>query len=102
MTTEQIFIEHGFRPARLLAYSKSVYRAAHPDNEVHFNANIFIDGVKIWYGDLDLTLDLKKLTKLANNLQKDLYIMREVDGWSGEFDENKVIKTICHRVDKTT
>ena len=53
----------------------------YPDNEVYFNANIFtLEEGKIWYGDLDLTLDESNLTKIAKELNVDIYILSEMDG----------------------
>jgi hypothetical protein len=52
-----------------------------PDNEVYFNANIFVLGEgKIWYGDLDVTKDIEALQNVASRIGSDLYILREMDG----------------------
>lgn len=61
--------------------SKSGYRWAHPDNECVFNANVFCeDAGKIWWGDLDLTLDKPKLEAVARKLRVRLYVLAELDG----------------------
>lgn len=66
---------------RMLSYSKSSYREKNPDNEVYFNANIFVLGEgKIWYGDLDVTKDRDSLERIASSLGKDLFILREIEG----------------------
>jgi hypothetical protein len=42
---------------RQLSMSKSLYRGMYPDNKVWFNASIYKGNKKIWWGDLDITLD---------------------------------------------
>jgi hypothetical protein len=65
----------------MISYSKSTYRQRNPDNEVYFNANIFVLGEgKVWLGDLDVTKDRETLQKIATEIGKDLYIVRELDG----------------------
>jgi hypothetical protein len=89
----EAFTTHGFSPGRLLSWSKSTYRFAYPDNDVYFNANIFTQHGKIWYGDLDLTLDEKKLKKVAREIKEDLYILKEMDGrFGGESEPIEKIK----------
>lgn len=78
---EEVFINKGFIPGRLIAASKSSYRSKFPDNEVYFNANIFVLGEgKIWHGDLDITRDFDTLKEIASLLDEDLFILREMDG----------------------
>ena len=61
--------------------SKSGYRTQHPNNEVYFNANVFTkDGRKIWWGDLDLTLDTAFLQSLADDCNEPVYVLAERDG----------------------
>jgi hypothetical protein len=65
----------------MISHSKSTYRQRNPDNEVYFNANIFVLGEgKVWLGDLDITKDRETLQKIATEIGKDLYIVRELDG----------------------
>lgn len=66
--------------ARMVGGSKSIYRADHPNHAVVFNANL-VDGSghKIWYGDVDITVDLPKLDQLALAIGT-LYIISEMDG----------------------
>lgn len=66
---------------RMISRSKLTYRERNPDNEVYFNANIFIlcEG-KVFYGDLDVTKDREVLETIAKTIDKDLYILREMDG----------------------
>jgi hypothetical protein len=71
----------GLIPGRMISHSKSRYLDKHPDNEVYFNANIFtLNEGKIWYGDLDLTLDEKFLNQAAKSIGKSLYVLKEYDG----------------------
>lgn len=66
---------------RMVGGSKSIYRYDNPKNLVVFNSNVFnIHGEKLWYGDLDLTLDHLKLKKLSMELSEDLYVLYEMDG----------------------
>ena len=54
---------------------------AYPTHKVVFNANIFSEKQgKIWYGDLDLDIDSNNIQAVANELEEDLYILREADG----------------------
>lgn len=67
-------------PGRLLSGSKSGYNRTHPENIVVFNANLCTKKLgKLWYGDVDITLDEAKLKELAVVLGEDLYILREHD-----------------------
>ena len=78
---EAIFIRHQLHMGRMVGGSKSGYYDKHPDNVVVFNANIVTKkSGKIWYGDLDITLDFDKLKDVADETKEDLYILREYDG----------------------
>ena len=70
-----------------------------PDNEVYFNANIFVLGEgKIWYGDIDVTKEKEQLENVAREIGKDLYILREMDGRFGneELKDSEIItRAIC-------
>lgn len=97
----KLFANKGFMIGRMVAGSKSTYLEAYPNNNVIFNANIVIKSRgKIWYGDLDLTLDGESLQKIASELGESLYILREMDGRfenenkSFEFYKMKAIKII--------
>lgn len=76
-----IFIENQMYSGRMISHSKTLYRMEHPDNELYFNANIFTeeDG-KVWWGDLDYTLDKERLEAITKQIGKKLYILREMDG----------------------
>jgi hypothetical protein len=75
----EIFKENGLVMGRMLSGSKSFYNQQNPNNIVVFNSNVVVDGNKVWHGDLDITKDLDKLFKISKTLNKDLYILREMD-----------------------
>ena len=66
-------------PGRMISGSKSGYRNRFPDNRPVFNANVCVESGKIWYGDLDLTLDGEKLQQLADELGEKVYVLYEMD-----------------------
>lgn len=74
------FLAQNFYLGRLISFSKRSHSTKHPKHAIYFNANIFTekDG-KIWYGDLDITKDKKKLKIIARKVG-DLYVLRERDG----------------------
>lgn len=79
--TKTIFVQRDYHNGRMISGSKSAYRERYPENEVFFNSNIFVLGEgKIWFGDIDYTKDEETLKEIAKDLQKDLYILREMDG----------------------
>jgi len=91
---DEIFQKHGFSAyGRLIAGSKSFYRKRHPNDDVIFNANIFIKSKgKIWYGDLNLTQDAKNLQKVCDDLNEEMIIVTEM---LGRFDaENRPYEEI--------
>jgi hypothetical protein len=61
-------------------------KVAPKGQECVWNANVIVDGKKVWYGDLNLTKDEKDLQKCANIIGKPLYILREMDA---RFDNEK-------------
>lgn len=65
---------------RMVSDSKSGYRQANPNHFVVFNANVCTkeDG-KIWYGDVDITLDEGKLKEIATVLNKEVFVLHERD-----------------------
>jgi len=100
---EEIFYNEGLPKGRLIGHSKSQYREDYPDNIVIFNANIFVlgDG-KIWYGDLDLTLDEKALKRVATQLGKDLFVLSEFAGRfeNEKLSDSKIIKNSYYKISK--
>jgi hypothetical protein len=65
---------------KILSWSKSSYKEENPANLVVFNSNVFTKKSKIWYGDLDISLSKETLLMLANSIDEDIYILREMDG----------------------
>jgi hypothetical protein len=71
------FNSRSLYPGRMI----SAYKTAPKGHVCVFNANVFTGtGGKIWYGDLDLTKDHKKLVEIATTLGEPLYVLREMDG----------------------
>jgi hypothetical protein len=66
-------------PGRMIAGSKSYYRQLKPDNVAIFNANLCTSDKKIWYGDIDVTLDVEKLSLIAQKAGETIYILHEMD-----------------------
>lgn len=76
----KLFADHGFIMGRMISGSKSGYMERNPGNKVVFNANIVIKSRgKVWYGDLDLTLDREDLRFIATDLKEPLYVLYEMD-----------------------
>jgi hypothetical protein len=102
MTTLEILKAHGFNMGRMISGSKSGYRMAFPNNVCHFNANIITanDG-KVWYGDLDLTMDADELKLVAYEADTILYVLREADCRWGQANDD-VLALIGKSVWNTT
>jgi len=82
----QEFEKAGFHFGRLISFSKSTYQHKYPDHRIIFNARIYDlktytkekngkikdwfrgQEIEIWYGDLDLTLDLPTLKEIAEKI----------------------------------
>ena len=91
------FDAFGFYYSRMIGGSKSFYRKEHPDDLIVFNANILIPGYgKVWYGDLNLTEDYLVLREIAETLNTDLYVLREMDGRFGK--ETKPLSELLDKV----
>lgn len=81
MNTGEILVKNGLNIARMISFSKSLYRSQYPDHVVIFNANIFTEEEgKVWYGDLDISIDRTILEKCAKESGKQLYVLHEMDG----------------------
>jgi hypothetical protein len=99
---EKIFREHELHFGRMISGSKSLYRQRYPKNHIIFNANIFIPSKgKIWWGDLDITLDNKHLQDSCNELNEEMIVVSEMFGRFGaeerpytEIEKNAEIKFI--------
>jgi len=80
MKTLESFKAKGFVIGRMLSFSKTQYRNANPNSVVYFNANIVtVNDGKIWYGDIDLTIDGNKLKELASELNQTIFVLKEMD-----------------------
>ena len=79
-----LFDKYKLLTGRMISASKSSYREKHPEHKVYFNANVFVNGAKVWFGDLDLTLDREKLQKIADEAGESLHILKEMDGRFGK------------------
>ena len=67
-------------PGRMISMSKSAYVDSKKTSVPIFNANICTkESGKIWFGDLDVTLDKEKLSALATGMGQDIYVLRELD-----------------------
>lgn len=76
-----IFSDYGMGSGRILNENKSLYKKKHPEDHILFNANIFtLEDGKIWYGDINLTQEYDILQLIAEKLNKDIYILNELDG----------------------
>lgn len=68
-------------PGRLISWSKSGYSERHPSHVAIFNANVALSpAIKVWHGDLDLTLDEPLLLDLARRTGRIVYVLYERDG----------------------
>ncbi len=99
---------------RLISQSKGSYLNANPKNIVVFNANIcIVDSApisdlraligwispkhtteKIWFGDIDVTRDVLKLQKLADELGTCVYVLREHDARFANEDSPRLEKAV--------
>lgn len=91
---EEICCNNMGLPGRMLSASKSYYRDRFPDHKIYFNANLICETFgKIWFGDADLDTDAQKLIKIADEIDENIYVLREMDARFGAedrpFDELK-------------
>lgn len=95
---EKIFNDNGFHLGRMISGSKSGYRSRNPENDVVFNARIFVPKRKepIWWGDLDITLDCETLQKICNEINNELLIFYESVSWYAEGKKYKEIEKHAH------
>lgn len=85
-----LFLLEGLNFGRMLSGSKSRYREENPENEVYFNANVFTRNKKVWFGDIDITIDSEKLENVAEAVGERLYVLREMDGRFGNEDISEI------------
>lgn len=76
---EMLAVEYLGVRGKMVSASKGRYGFENPNNLVVFNANVCTAEGKIWYGDLDLTLESFKVTDLARALGKTVYVLYEMD-----------------------
>ena len=88
----EIFHKHKLTYGRMISGSKSC-----PAGQVCvFNANLVTKNRgKIWFGDLNITKEAKKLKKIAEEIGEVLYVLREGDCRFGT--ENDPIEVVIGR-----
>jgi len=70
----EIFKKHGLYLGRYISSSKAALKG----HVAVFNGNIVTEKAgKIWYGDLDITLEFDQLKEIADEIGQDLYILEE-------------------------
>jgi len=75
-----VFDKYHLPLGRMMSWSKSDYRHSYPKNLVVFNGNIVTEKTgKVWFGDLDITRSMEDLQKVADELQENLYVLKEMD-----------------------
>lgn len=80
MNTTSVICETVGPIGRMISGSKSGYMSSRENHLVIFNANLCLEGEgKVWYGDLDVTLDKERLAAAAVSLGQDVYVLREMD-----------------------
>ena len=96
-----LFAKYKLVMGRMISGSKSGYQERYPNNKAVFNANIVTETRgKIWYGDIDLSIDSVELMGIAKELGESLYILREMDArfenekQSIEFYKHKAVAII--------
>ena len=65
---------------RMISSSKTRYQHRYPTRLVVFNANLLVDGRKLWWGDLDVTDSAPSLRRLADELSAEVHVLNEHDG----------------------
>jgi hypothetical protein len=65
---------------RMISGSKTAYSRRYPSRLVVFNANLLVAGLKLWWGDLDLSEDAPRLRRLARELGDELHLLYEHNG----------------------
>lgn len=99
MTHSQTIQEKLGYMGRMISGSKSGYCKMYPDREPIFNANIVTSEGKVWYGDLDLVSDKDALQSIANALNEDVCVLREMDARFGSEEDS--VETLKSRAVST-
>jgi hypothetical protein len=82
-------------PGRMLSGSKGQYRWDNDDHLIAFNGNLFVSkSEKIWYGDMDITIEEENILKLAKKLGRSVYVLHEHDGRFEKEDKCDLSKAI--------
>ena len=75
-TVDELFRSKGLYCGRISSFSKSSPEGC----KCVFNANVISPSRgKIWYGDLNLTKEGKKIKKIAEGMGETLYVLKEHD-----------------------
>jgi hypothetical protein len=97
---ETIYVKLGM-PGRMISGSKSGYSKARPRNLVVFNSNLILrdyEGcMKVWHGDVDITIDRQSLVEIARDTGKDVLILREMHG-RFENENNPLVEEFVYSV----
>lgn len=75
-----LIIEKVGRLDKMISGSKSWYIKNYRKNLFVFNSNIIINGEKVWYGDIDLSISKNDLQSIAKQENVDIYVLYESDG----------------------
>lgn len=67
-------------PGKMLSASKSMYDKKYPTHATFYNGNLFTNDKKIWFGDIDVTIEMPKLVEVAKVMKTFIYVLREMDG----------------------
>lgn len=93
---DEVFQKHGLICGRMIYGSKSFARSKFPDDLLLFNANIVTKSAgKIWWGDLNITKEAKKLKEVAAEINETLFVLRESDCRFGT--ENDPVEVLISR-----
>lgn len=103
---EDAFDKYNLQKGRIISFVKEDYQNEHPFNTVFFNANIFIkkSGIflKVWFGDLDISLEGEVLKRISKEAGVKLYVLREEDGRRSKTKNQNVIEDCAWHTDMDT
>jgi hypothetical protein len=87
---------------QMLSGSKQPIRTAGRSHLMVWNGNLVVEGFgKVWYGDIDVTRDEKKIKKIALGFKSTVYVLREMDA-RFETENNPQIKNAVYITDGLT
>jgi len=89
----KVFAIMGF-PGKMLDPSKSNYSDKHSTHVVFYNANLFTNDQKIWFGDIDVTISQPQLAEVARVMKTYIYVLREMDGRFENEENPNIMKAI--------